>query len=155
MTISMFMLHSNLPMWQLMYMSQYFLIFLFGSLILDASIILLLIKYYQINMKKVVILRTIIMAWTLGFSGDFFSLIFLQLANKLIKGVEVYYIYQNSLSISVHIITVLISCILTFIMTQYLFKRVAVPKHLAFKMAMIISTLSGPWLFIVPTYTLN
>lgn len=155
MTTIGFMLQSNLPMWQLMYMSQYLLAFLVFNLIFDASIVLILLKIYNINMEKVVILRTVIMAWILGFSGDFFSLVFLQLISRIIKGVNIYYIYSNLITICIHILTVLISGLLTFIMTQYLFKRVAIPKRTAYNMAIILSALSAPWLFIVPTYTLN
>lgn len=155
MTIVGLMLQSGLPMWQLMYMSQYIFVFLISSFILDALIVFLLLKFFKIKMKKEVIRRTIIMAWILGFSGDFFSLVFLQLSSRIIKGVDYYYFNPNGVTITLHIVTVIISAFLTFIMTSYLFRRVAISREIAYKMAIILSTLSAPWLFIVPTYTLN
>jgi len=156
MTIFCFKLQSDLSMWQLMYMSQYIFAFLIASFILDTLIILLLISVFKLfYLKKVVVIRIIIMAWILGFTGDFFSLVFLQLVGNMIKGVDYYYIYTNGTTISLHILTVIVSGFLTFIMTRYLFKRVAISNEIANKMAIILSTLSAPWLFIVPTSALN
>jgi uncharacterized membrane protein YwzB len=105
-------------------------------------------------MKTEVFIRTITMAWILGFSADIVSLVFLQLTARALKDMDYYNMYSNGISIIVHLATVIISAVLTFFLTRFLFQRVAISTKIAFKMAIIMSILSAPWLFIVPTNTL-
>ncbi|PKM52385.1 MAG: hypothetical protein CVV02_01135 [Firmicutes bacterium HGW-Firmicutes-7] len=145
---------SILPIWMLLYFSHFILLFLTLTLLIDTILIYLLLKYFQIKMKSEVFIRTIVMAWILGFSAEIISLIFLQLMGIFFKEVDCYNIYSNGISVSTHLATVVISIVLTFFLTRFLFLKVAISRSNAFIMAIILSILSAPWLFIVPTNTL-
>lgn len=128
-------------MWKIMYLSPYVLLTLGGNYILDSIVIFICIKIFHVKMRNDVLIRTLTMAWILGFTSDILALM-----GTLILRVQ--------FTPFVLLGTTLFSGMLMFFFSCYLFLRVAISKKVSFKMALIMSLFTSPWIFLIPTSTM-
>ncbi len=127
-------------MWKILYLSPYVVFTLLGNYMLDAMVILICFKMYQIKMKKEVLIRTLGMSWVLGITADLVALMIMVLLRPLLN--------ENGIF---DFGAVFMSGVFLFFLNRYLFLRVAISQKMAIKMAFIMSLVTSPWLFLIPT----
>lgn len=142
------------PIWIWMYLSP----LIFSTLLIQygymAILIFISFRALNIKMKVEVKVRTMTMAWILSFTSQFIGLSFLQVAHIFIKEINLLHIYTSLASVFFHLITILISGFICFCLLKYLFRRVAIFEDSSIKMALFISFMTSPWIFLIPTSTM-
>lgn len=128
-------------MWKFMYLSPFLLLTLIGNYILDSLVIFICLKYYGVKMKKDVFFRMLTMAWILGFTSDILALM-----GTLVLKVKITYMVLMGI--------ILVSGILLFFFNRFLFLRVAISKKNAYRIALITSLMTSPWILLIPTSTM-
>lgn len=138
------------PIWMWMYLSPLILPVLFIQYIYMVLLIIISFRALKIKMKREVMIRTITMAWILSFISQFAGLMILQIAHIFIRDMDLFHIYSNVVSISFHLSAILFSGLVCYCLLRYLFQRVAIFEEASLKMAVFISFMTSPWLFLVP-----
>jgi len=139
-----------LPLWMTMHMTPWLVVTLIGNFLLDTVVLLVVLKAFQVPMKKDVKIRTVLMAWVFGFICDFVIVIIILILANSIPEFDIYDPYSHLSGIIVMIMMIIISMVLTFYMIRYLMNRVAVKANHAIQISIVMALCTVPYYILIP-----
>jgi len=149
------------PIWILFIVPPAILIVLPSNFIIDSLVLIITLKILRINNIKEIYKKTILKVWLFGFFADIIGAIFL-LISQFIPG-EFWYDnilaplmwnpFENIFSFIYCTIGILISGVFIYLFNKKItFKNIDLKDNLKKKIAFVLSLITMPYLFYLPTY---
>lgn len=141
------------PFFIMVFIPPYIIVAIIGNLIIDASIIIIILKkdgYYD-ALQKSTIKITILKIFGLGFLADIIGMsVLITLYGLYQPTINYFRIWDNPISIIAHLSVIVITGVLIFFFNKFIFSRLHLDKKTVFKLSMAMAIITAPWTFLIP-----
>lgn len=149
------------PLWAYLYFSPLVVIPLFGNLLVDGGIIMLVLKRNGIKLERKKLRKQILQAWGLGFVADLIGVGIIVLNDFVIGPVLNRYVNielmisygpHDLISLLVLFFIVMFIGYLIFLFNRGLARKAGISDTIAYRIGLMMGILTAPWLFIYPMF---
>ena len=146
------------PFWIMILIPPMIILAIVGNLIIDSLIVIVVLKIngYYARLQGSTIRMTILKVFGLGFLADIVGMTFLiVLYGVFDPTINYFYIWDNPISIIVHLIVVGLTGALIFFLNKLVFKTILIDETVIFRLALSMAIITAPWTFLIPVMLFN
>ena len=138
------------PIFILFIIPPYLILAIIGNLLIDGLIVYIVLKLNKVEFLSNNFTKTVFKVFLLGYLADIIGAIILIGIYSLFEPtIGYYHIWNNPLSVIVHLIVVGFVGYLIYMFNKYMLNKTIIDEIVIFRLALSLAIITAPWTFLI------